>query len=307
MLATPHRYFLSVAETGSIRASSQALNVAASAISRQIQQIEHQFGHALFERFASGMVLTPEGRILERHLRRTAREIEMAQAEIDDLHGLVTGTIRFAAIEGVLASWLIPAMADFRTRHPGIRFDAGILGSQAAYDMVMAERLDFGVVVLDETWPGIDIQKRYGTPLLAAMRPDHPLAAKAQLSLKDLARTSLTLLDRGFTTRLVFDQILARSGLHVTIAFEVNHIEIAKRHVLATGGITILPEYAVSTEIEDGTFVARPMSEAPALSDTVLITRQNVTRMKAADRFLSEIMAVSAPWHAADVQDGKLG
>ncbi|MEM7641343.1 MAG: LysR family transcriptional regulator [Pseudomonadota bacterium] len=293
MLPTAHRYILSVAETGSIRASSQALNVAASAISRQIQQVEHQFGHPLFERFASGMVLTPEGRILERHLRRTAREIEMAQAEIDDLHGLVTGNIRFAAIEGVLASWLIPAMTDFRARHPGIQFDGRILGSQAAYEMVMTERLDFGVVVLDETWPGIDIHRRYDTPLLAVMRPDHALGDKEVLSLKDIASEPLTMLDSGFTTRLVFDQILARSGMAATVAFEVNHIEIAKRHVRAAGGITILPEYAVSVEIADGTFVARPLIEAPALLDTVLFTRQDTARTKAADRFLDGLVAAS--------------
>ncbi|MEM8555043.1 MAG: LysR family transcriptional regulator [Pseudomonadota bacterium] len=137
MLSTAHRYVLSVAETGSIRASSQALNVAASAISRQIQLVEHQFGYPLFERFASGMVLTPEGQILAQHLKRTAREVELAQAEINALHGLVTGTIRFAAIEGVLASWLIPAMALFRAQHPGITFEGQILGSQAAYDLVM--------------------------------------------------------------------------------------------------------------------------------------------------------------------------
>lgn len=239
------------------------------------------------------MVLTSEGRILARHLRRTAREIEMAQAEIDDLHGLVTGTIRFAAIEGVLASWLIPAMADFRGRHPGIQFDARILGSQAAYEMVMAERLDFGVVVWDESWPGVDILRRYDTPLLAVMRPDHHLNREGVLSLHDLAHEPLTMLDRGFMTRLVFDLAMAKSQITATIAFEVNHIEIAKRHVLATGGITILPEYAISVEIADGSLAACPLTEAPELLDTVLFTRQNTARTKAADRFLEELLAIA--------------
>lgn len=294
MLPTALRYFLSVAETGSIRASSQALNVAASAISRQIQIVEHQFGHTLFERFASGMVLTQEGRILSRHLRRTAREIEMAQAEIDDLHGLVTGTIRFAAIEGVLSSWLIPAMASFRSRHPGILFDARILGSQAVYEMVMAERLDFGVALLDESWLGIDIRKRYDTPLLAAMRPDHRFGGQSVLSVADLVSEPLTMLDSSFTTRLVFDQALAKTGLEATIALEVNHIEIAKRHVLTTGGVTVLPDYAVSADVAEGSFIARPLAEAPALYDTVLFSRQNTARLKAADRFLDDLMVASA-------------
>ncbi len=294
MLPTSYRYFLSVAESGSIRASSQMLNVAASAISRQIQILEHQFGHQLFERFAAGMILTQEGHILARHLRRTMHEVEAAHAEIDALHGLVTGTIRFAAIEGVLTSWLIPAMADFRVHHPGITFDARILGSQAAYDLVMAQRLDFGVVVFSQDWQGIDILKRYETPLLAAMRPDHPLASQDSVSARDLVGQPMTMLDRTFATRHAFDQLFAQAGLEPTVAFEVNHIEIAKRHIRATGGVTVLPQYAVSADVAEGNIVARPVSDKYASLDTVIFTRKNSMQLKAAEAFLDNLMAVAA-------------
>ncbi|MDE4193205.1 LysR family transcriptional regulator [Phaeobacter gallaeciensis] len=290
MLSTAHRYVLSVAETGSIRSSSQRLNVAASAISRQIQLVEHQFGYPLFERFASGMVLTHEGQILVRHLRHTAREVELAQAEMNALHGLVTGTIRFAAIEGVLTSWLIPAMAAFRAQHPGVTFEGQILGSQAAYDLVMVDRLDFGVVVYTDEWPGIEIRKRYDTPLLAAMHPDHPLAGHPAISLELLAREPLIMLDRSYATRTAFDRLIANAGLTSVVAFDVNHIEIAKRYVLETKGMTILPEYAVSMEVTDGSMVTRPLTTGQAVLDTVLFTRKSATHNKATDSFLRALM-----------------
>ncbi|MEO3416113.1 LysR family transcriptional regulator [Roseovarius sp. CAU 1744] len=290
MLSTAHRYLLSVAETGSIRASSQALNVAASAISRQIQILEHQFGHPLFERFASGMVLTPEGRIVAHHLQRTAREIELAEAEINALHDLVTGTIRFAAIEGVLASWLIPAMSSFRERHPSVQFEGRILGSNSAYELVMADRLDFGIVVWDEEWSGIDIRKSFDTPLLVAMRPDHPLVAERAIPLTALASEPLTLLDDGFTTRLVVDKMFAKSEVAKNVALDVNHIEIAKRYVQATGGVTILPEYAVSVEVAEGTLVSRPLAHARAVLKTVLFTRSRSTHIRATECFLDRLV-----------------
>jgi DNA-binding transcriptional LysR family regulator len=303
MLTVAHRYLLSVAQTGSIRASSQALNVAASAISRQIQLVEHQFGYKLFERFPSGMVLTHEGQILVHHLSRTVRELELAQAEMNALHDLVTGTIHFSAIEGVLSSWLLPAMGKFRETYPGINFNGRILGSQAAYELVMSDRLDFGVVVYDSEWHGVDIHRHIDTPLVVAMPPSHPFCAQQAVSLKDLSSEPLTMLDRNFTTRDVFDKIVTISGMSMNVAFEVNHIEIAKRYVMATGGVTILPEYAVTTEVAHGQLVMRPLAHARAVLDTVLFTRKSATQSKSTQRFIEELLSVTEIF--ASTQDGR--
>ena len=98
-----YRYFLAVAASGSIRQAAEELHVSASAISRQIQLLEHGFAAALFERRPSGMVLTEEGKILAAHMQRTMREMTLARAEMDALHGLLTGTVHFAASEGVMS------------------------------------------------------------------------------------------------------------------------------------------------------------------------------------------------------------
>lgn len=58
MLSSELRYFLAVATTGSLRAASQQLFVAVSAISRQVQRLEERMGVSLFERHARGMILT---------------------------------------------------------------------------------------------------------------------------------------------------------------------------------------------------------------------------------------------------------
>ncbi|MBP0573743.1 LysR family transcriptional regulator, partial [Mycobacterium tuberculosis] len=67
---TALRYFLEVVRTGSIADASGRLNVAPSAISRQIAKIEAELGVALFERRPRGMVASPAGELLARHARR---------------------------------------------------------------------------------------------------------------------------------------------------------------------------------------------------------------------------------------------
>ena len=68
---TTLRYFLAVAQSGSLTEASARLHVAASALSRQIAGLEAQLGTPLFERHPRGMVLTAAGEILAVHARRT--------------------------------------------------------------------------------------------------------------------------------------------------------------------------------------------------------------------------------------------
>ena len=66
------RYFLEVARTGSITEASAQLNVSGSAISRQISRLETELAVELFERRPRGMVLSPAGELLVKHIRRIA-------------------------------------------------------------------------------------------------------------------------------------------------------------------------------------------------------------------------------------------
>lgn len=50
LLTTGYRYFVAVAQAGSVRGAAETLNVAASAVSRQVILLERQFNIALFER-----------------------------------------------------------------------------------------------------------------------------------------------------------------------------------------------------------------------------------------------------------------
>ena len=122
------RFFLEVAKSGSVREASERLNIAASALSRQIQNLEHRVGVPLFERKPRGMALTAAGEIFVRYARAVALETDRLSSELDELRGIRRGKIRIATVEGVVADILIDVMADFRRRHDGVVFDLLIVG-----------------------------------------------------------------------------------------------------------------------------------------------------------------------------------
>ena len=52
------RYFVAVAERGGFAAAASALNIAQSALSRHVKDLEHELGGALLERGARGVTVT---------------------------------------------------------------------------------------------------------------------------------------------------------------------------------------------------------------------------------------------------------
>ena len=81
-------YVDEVARTGSIRKAATHLNVAASAISRQILALETQLGTPLFQRLPKKLILTAAGEVLIGHIRQTLKEMTRAQGKIEELKGL---------------------------------------------------------------------------------------------------------------------------------------------------------------------------------------------------------------------------
>ena len=115
---TALRYFLEVAQVGSLTEASVRLHVATSAISRQISGLEQTLGTPLFERQPRGMVLTAAGEILAVHARRSRMDAEHALEGIQALQGLRSGLVRVAATEGFSGDFLPRLMQQFRLLHP---------------------------------------------------------------------------------------------------------------------------------------------------------------------------------------------
>ena len=98
------RYFLAVAKCGSISEASAHLNVATSAISRQISALEDQIGTPLFERKPRGMTLSAAGELLAAYARKIQLDTHRVIGEIDALEGLQKGKVIVVSTELVKQS-----------------------------------------------------------------------------------------------------------------------------------------------------------------------------------------------------------
>ena len=127
------RYFLAVAQTGSLSAASKQLSVNHSTVFRRIQMLEERLQIPLFHRSKEGYLLNDAGVICQQYANEMAEQLEQMQMKLSGSEQSLTGKISITAIGAITESILIPAMAAFQVQQPEICFE--LISSRQSVDL----------------------------------------------------------------------------------------------------------------------------------------------------------------------------
>ncbi|NTF85699.1 LysR family transcriptional regulator [Agrobacterium rhizogenes] len=253
-------YFDELVRTNSMRQAAENLNVAPTAISRQIENLEYHFGTPLVERSARGVKLTAAGELLAVRAGRTLRELDHVHQLIEDLKGLQRGRVSVYASGATVANLLAPALAEFSLRYPKLRFEVTITSARSAIEAVNGAEADIAVTLFAPPLSGTKVRLRSEISYDVIAATGHPLAVRKEVSLVELAAHSLAVPDRSFGARQAFDALFEREGLVLDPVFESSSLEMQKELVLRGAAITMLPALTVQREIQAGQLVALPVA-----------------------------------------------
>jgi len=253
-------YFDELVRTSSMRQAAENLNVAPTAVSRQIENLEEYFGTTLVERSARGVTLTAAGELLAARAGRTLRELEHVQQLIEDLKGLERGRVTIFANGAIVASLLTPALAEFSKTYPNIRFEVMITSARQAVEAVNSARADMALTLFapQMTEAKVIARSEIAYEVIASSR--HALAGRRDVTLRELARHALALPETSFGFRQAFDAAAERQGLTFEPAVTVSALEMLKELVLSDMAATLLPRLSVRRELEAGTLTAIPLA-----------------------------------------------
>lgn len=124
------RFFIAVAEAGSLTAAAKSLATNQPTVGRQIDKLEQQLGLKLFQRSVKGLSLTEEGvRLLEQSRAIEAQFIRLERG-LTGAPGL-GGTVRLALPEGLCLEVLTPRLPEFYAAHPDIRLILNVSANSA--------------------------------------------------------------------------------------------------------------------------------------------------------------------------------
>lgn len=296
MQTTALRYFLAVARDGTIAAASARLNVAPSAISRQIANLEAELDCPLFERRPRGMVLSQAGELLARHAHQVLASAEQVVTEIKELDGLQRGLVRIATTEAFAIDLVPGVIAAFHARYPGIRFELSALPPGQVTHRVIQGEADLGLTFSLEPSIGPAVAYRNSLDMVALCAPDHPLAGQPAIGLADLAAYPVALLPRDTTLRTVLDAACAAEGIVIEPAFACNVLAAILPFVRRTRGLTLMSSIALQGQVGRGEFRVLPIRSRRSLARGIEVQTMRDRRLpRAAQAFLTALVAALPP------------
>lgn len=259
------KYFVEVARCGSVRKASEKLFVAASAVNRQILNLEEELGVELFDRLPNGLRLNPAGERLLRHAQSTLHEFEVVRTELDALKGERTGHVKVVSMDSMFIDVLPAVVEEFSRVYPAATYTITVAQPMDVAAMVLSGQADIGCSFLGRLPAGVAAVSLAAMPLGIVMPPGHPLASKDAVSLADCARYPFM---RSSTSAAVTSAMcpeFAKFWDETEPVATCTWTPMLKRLIIAGKGISCFSKIAFINELSRGELVWRPF-ELPALN-----------------------------------------
>jgi len=246
------RYFVAVAQHGSIRKASEELGIAASAIDRQLLQGENSFGAPLFERLPTGLRLTATGEMVLNAAHRWLQERETLISQIDDLKGLRRGRVD-VLLPDALTKGLVPRLVgQLRQSHPGIVLNLLVRDNHDIADLLLAGAADFALILNPARIRDMEVLAQVDYPLGFVTLPDHPIAVSGAARFSASADHPMIVPAHTLALRRQIERLEHDTGVSLKAAATADSIEMIKSLVQVGAGIGILSYVDVVAEVEGG-------------------------------------------------------
>jgi LysR family hca operon transcriptional activator len=271
------RYFIAVAETGSLTvAAERRLYTSQPSLSRQIRDLEEEVGAELFNRSARGVELTAAGKAFLDHARLALSQVDAATEAARRASQPTKQVFALGFLTGQEMTWLPRAMQVLRDELPKIDVTVSSHYSPDLADAVARGKLDLAFLRAE---PGFDLDYRVVSreKLIVLMPSDHPLTERASIRPEDFAGEPFIMATNKAT---VLNQVIVRylreNGIDVTPEHGVDNLAMAMSLVASTRGLALMPEYA--NNLLPWSVVSRPLEgEAPTIELVIGYSRSNTS------------------------------
>jgi DNA-binding transcriptional LysR family regulator len=249
---------LAVVRAGGFTAAADELSLSQSTVSAHLIELEKLAGTPLFERRPTGAVPTPAGRRLTDEASDILARLQHAFDAAAEVSARPVGPVRLHAPESMCAHLLVPVLQDLRTQHPALHPILQPAGTSVALAAVAERRADLALVIepsVAET--RLEITDLGSLELVLVGAPDHRLAGRRRVTIRDLHTEAILLLEDGCSYS---DDLAVRLGQSGRAAPHGRYgsVETVKRLIEADFGIAVLPAHTVAEEVAAGKLIVLP-------------------------------------------------
>ena len=247
-----------VARAGSIRRAADDLNITSSALNRQIQGFEAEFGSPIFERLPRGVRLNPAGEILMQHIKMQLVDLDRVRSQVADLSGERRGHVSIACSQALNPVFLPREVARYRARHPGVTFSIRVRDRTQAERDLNTFAADLAIVFEPVYLVDFEVIKAVEQQVCAVMAADHPLAQKPVVRLRDCLLHRHVIPSAAYGVRHLLEQATRARSLKLAPVIEADSFELMREYVLEEKVISFQIPIGVGPR-PDNSLVVRPV------------------------------------------------
>jgi DNA-binding transcriptional LysR family regulator len=270
---TTLRLFVTICEDGTLTKAARHAAIAPSAVSKRLVELEQTLGVTLLERRSRGMTVTPAGETLLHHARRMLHNAEQIALELAEHAKGVRGIVRMLANLSAIVQFLPEDLRAFLAEQPAIRVDLEERPSGGVVRGVEEGMADFGICSGSTPLRSLRGTLYRRDRLVVVMRPDHPLAARAELPFRDT-------LDYDFVGLHAESSIYASVrgeaqsvGRPLRLRVHVPGFDAVCRMAQAEMGLGVVPREVFSLFGASLGLAAVPLSDRWAQRELLIVTR----------------------------------
>ncbi|MDR7127569.1 LysR family transcriptional regulator [Pseudotabrizicola sp. 4114] len=271
------KYFIAIAEAGSLSLAARQLNIAQPSLSQHLANMEKELNVRLVARSSRGSTLTAEGRVLLRHAIEISASLAACTATMRDLSAEISGTVRFGMPPSVCMVMAVPLAETVRIELPDVRLrvseamsgfikywvdnytvDVGFL-----YDLSGIEHFEY-IHVLNEqlyffsapdSWP---LETTPGTPV----------------PLRELVGIELVLPSEPHGLRRIIEKAAAEADVRLNVVTELDALTQIKELVARGSSYSIFAPAACHDYVMSGRIIKTPIID-PVISRPVYLVRNS--------------------------------
>lgn len=255
-------YFTTALRHGNIARAAAELNIAASAVSAAIDQVEAEFDLALVTRQrARGIQANTSGREVARKCERLLEDYRSLLAEGAELKQSLSGTLRIGYYAPIAPAFLPQILEGFLPHDTAVTLELEECDNDQAQEGLLNGRYDAILFVAKDVRPAVEYDTLIAAPPYCLLPAAHSLAAQKSVSMEQLAQERLVVLNRPVAASY-YEGLFKPGGRQMLVVAYASSTEMVRSLVGAGRGCAILNMAPLTQVTYSGAVVvARPISD----------------------------------------------
>lgn len=285
MELSPLEVLVAVAQERSFSRAAERLRRTQPAVSQAIRRLEEEVGTPLVDRSSKDGTLTAAGRVLYDHAQQLLALRREALVALQELRDHRRGKVSLAANEYTVTH-LLPVLRVYRARFPDLRIEVKRSLASEIPSEVLQRQVELGVVTYRPAQPGLATVPIASDELALLVAPGHPLARRAQVSVRELGAERFLAHNVRSPNRERVLRTFERHRTRLDIVMELPTLDAVKRLVAEGLGVALMPRPAAQVEIARGEVVALVVRELRLERPVQLLYRATAKLSHAAQAFV---------------------